>query len=1148
MRRMKAGGPLVYSPSDLITFMDSAFDSWMERFYADYPDEVTPDERDESLEILAKHGNTHELAFLKQLQKEGYDIAEIHTNNESARLETIAAMRQGREVIYQGFLQADEFAGLSDFLVKVDGASELGDFHYEVWDTKLSKKAKPYFIIQLCCYAEMLECIQGRLPGSVRVVLGDLTQKEFRTSEYFHNYLRLKNSFLEFQGRFSKEHPPENWIAGAHSRWKTVSEKFLEDRDDLSRIANIRKSQVDRLLKAGIRTVTELAESEKASVPQMTRETFDNLQRQAQAQIRSRNDGTTFFEVLVTPPGKGLSMLPPASFNDVYFDMEGYPHIDGGLEYLWGAVFENGDALEFIDWWAHDRAQEKIAFENFIDWVYARWRDDPGMHIYHYASYEVSAVRRLAGRHSTRLEQVDELLRHNVFVDLFHVVRQGLRVGEPSYSIKYVEHLYRGKRSGTVAKATDSVVFYERWIECQDGLTWQQSPILKEIRDYNELDCVSTQQLAAWLRARQKEHNIEYAGFQPEAPPVVRDLTEVGKLVAELLASAEKIDDPETQRVQRLLAWLLEFHRREDKPMWWRRFDRQKMSGDELYEDLDCLGNLKWVRTPPASLKRSLGYEYSFDPNQDTKMQEGDSVLIADSLTNTRIVTLDRKRGRVVIALGKSKPVPPEEICLIPDEYVDSRIISQSIHRIVDAWATGQKIPQCLEDLLFRREPNIKDRATGSVIADASDVQSVVSAVSRMQETCLSIQGPPGTGKTYTASHTIVELLRQGKRVGITSNSHKAIDNLLEKVVEVARDEGVDLRGAKITPSGSDSNSQTSIPGVRRIRGSGKFFADQDFSSYNLVAGTAWLFSSDAAVRLVDYLFVDEAGQVCLANVTAMSPSAGNIVLLGDQMQLEQPTEGSHPGESGMSCLEYLLQDSATISDSMGIFLSITRRMHPDICEVISSAIYDSRLVAHEDNVNQVLIPPGQLSVGFNKRAGIVWCPVEHKGNTQASDEEVDAIEALINTLLRCCVSDKAGSINVLTLKDILIVSPYNMQVRKIATRIPSARVASIDKFQGQEAPVVILSMCASDGSSSARGLDFLFSRSRLNVAISRAKTLAFVVGSPRLLQAPCTSLTQMKLLSFFCQIVDAGKGQFEPPNPTSGMKRLTGSGFQLSA
>lgn len=1132
MRRLIADGPLVYSPSDLITFMDSPFDSWMERYAIEYPGELQPDERDESAEILAKHGNVHEAAFLSYLQKEGKDIAEIRSKNESARLETIAAMREGREIIYQGFLQADEFAGLSDFLVKVDGASELGDFHYEVWDTKLSKKAKPYFVVQLCCYAEMLDCIQGRLPGSIRVVLGDFSQKEFRTGEFFHHYLRLKGAFLDFQRRFSKDDPPKDRIAGSFSRWKTVSEKFLEDRDDLSRIANIRQSQIDRLISAGITTMAGLAETGLKSIPNMTFETFDVIRKQAKIQQQSKLENRTVFEVLPAAAGKGLSLLPPPSFNDVYFDMEGYPHMTGGLEYLFGVVYETDNGtVQFKDWWAHDRAEEKVAFENFIDWVYSRWQADPRMHIYHYAAYEVSAVRRLAGRHSTRMEEVDELLRHGVFVDLFHVVRQGLRVGEPSYSIKYVEHLYREKRSGTVSKATDSVVFYERWIEAQDGATWQESSILKEIRDYNEVDCVSTIELAKWLRERQAEHKISYTGRVLDAPPVVRESGPESALAAELMETSLAIEDADERRVQQLLAGLLEFHKREDKPTWWRYFDRQVMPTEELYDDLDCLAGLKWLRTPPEKVKRSLGYEYSFDPDQDTKIQAGDTCYIVgtgEEPIRTRVDTLDRARGRVRIVLGNAHPVPPEEISLIPDEYVDSRPIKESIFRVCTAWASDRKIPECLADLLFRREPNIAGRQSGQVIADANDVASVSDAVSRMQNTCLSIQGPPGTGKTFTASHTIVELLRQGKRVGITSNSHKAIDNLLEKVVEVAREQGVDLRAAKISPNRPDRGTQAALSGVRKFTGSTKFFNDSNSSSFNLIAGTAWLFSSECAVRSVDYLFVDEAGQVCLANVTGMSPSTSNLVLLGDQMQLEQPIQGSHPGECGKSCLEYLLQDSATISDTMGVFLGVTRRMHPDLCQVISSAVYDGRLTSHPSTSNQVLIPPGQLSIGFNKRSGVVWCPVEHGGNAQSSDEEVDMIENLVDVLLKCCVSDKDGSINVVTMKDILIVTPYNMQVRKIAARVPDARVASIDKFQGQEAPIVILSMCASEGSGSARGLDFLFSRSRLNVAISRAKTLAFVVGSPNLLQTRCTSLNQMKLMSFFCQIVDAGRCAFD--------------------
>jgi len=1096
----------------------------MERRYLEYPNEVKPDERDASLDIVAKHGNTHELTFLQQLKKEGYDIAEIDPKSEFAERDTIAAMRNGREIVYQGLLNAGQFAGLSDFLVKVEGRSELGDFHYEVWDTKLSKKAKPYFLLQLCCYAEMLETIQGRLPGSVGVVLGDLTKKEFRTFEYLYRYRQLKAEFLEFQGRFSKDCPPEDWSAGTYSRWKSVSEGLLESCDHLSRVANIRQSQIDRLIDSGIHTMTGLAESPLKSIPKMTGVTFATLQHQAKLQIRSRKEKKTTYEVLPSTAGKGLALLPPPSPEDIFFDMEGYPHTEGGLEYLFGVTYEADQQVVFQDWWAHNRNEEKIAFEQFIDWTYSRWMQDPGMHVYHYAAYEVSALKRLASRHATRVEEVDNMLRADVFVDLFQVVRQGLCVGEPSYSIKYVEHLFREKRSGTVSKATDSVVFYENWLESPDGAVWQESRLLKEIRDYNEEDCVSTIQLAQWLRARQIESGIVYSGKINEAPPVVRELTEAAVLAQSLLDEAATIADPELRRVQELLAGLLEFHKREDKPMWSRMFERQKMSYEELSHDLDCLAGLKWTRRPAVPIKKSLGYEYTFDPNQDTKLEAGKPCRFVHDHSTTKIHELDRQKGRVVISVGPSKPAPPDEIALMADEFVDAKPITQSIFRICQKWAQSKVMPQALSDLLFRNEPQIKGRFAGSPVANAEDIRDVSGAISRMQNSCLSIQGPPGTGKTYTASHSIVELLRQGKRVGITSNSHKAIDNLLVKVSELAKAEGVTLCAAKVGPNDPTSAPTRAGSGVKLFRNSSSFFTNSNLDSFNLVAGTAWLFSSEDAVGMLDYLFIDEAGQVSLANVTAISSSTANIVLLGDQMQLEQPIQGSHPGECGQSSLEYLLQDRATIPENMGIFLGTTRRMHSDICEVISQAVYESRLTSHSDNDKQMLIAPGQLSTTFSKRSGVVWIPVSHSGNTQSSDEEVLAIENLINLLLKCCVADKQGAINVVTLNDILIVTPYNMQVRKIAARIPGSCVASVDKFQGQEAPIVILSMCASDGSSSPRGLDFLFSRSRLNVAISRAKTLAFVVGSPELVNTPFTSLKQMKLMSFFCQIVSAGK------------------------
>lgn len=413
----KVDNNLVFSPSDLITFMDSVYDSWMDRCHVEFPDEFDVDDQDESVAILQDHGNKHELAFLEQLREKCDDVVEITGRDESAELATIAAMQAGRAVIYQGVLASGQFAGRSDFLVKVPGKSKLGDFHYEVWDTKLSKKAKPYFVVQLCCYAEMLEKIQERCPESLKIVLGDCSEMEFPSRDYIYFYQQLKKSFLQFQASFAKDAPPDDLVAGTYSRWKTMSESMLEERDDLTRIANIRKAQIERLKKSGIDTLTKLATAENSQNASINITVFERLQEQSQLQIQTVAEEKVAYKLLPPVPGKGLSLLPPASNNDVFFDMEGYPHIEGGLEYLFGIVSKNNDQkLEFGDWWAHDRDQEKQAFEAFIDHVYAKWVEDPTMHVYHYAPYEVSAVRRLAGRHSTRVEEVDNLLINEILL------------------------------------------------------------------------------------------------------------------------------------------------------------------------------------------------------------------------------------------------------------------------------------------------------------------------------------------------------------------------------------------------------------------------------------------------------------------------------------------------------------------------------------------------------------------------------------------------------------------------------------------------------------------------------------------------------------------------------------------------------------
>ena len=277
----------------------------------------------------------------------------------------------------------------------------------------------------------------------------------------------------------------------------------------------------------------------------------------------------------------------------------------------------SGGKPAYGDWWAHDNVEERAAFEKFVDWAHGRWKKDPGMHIYHYAAYESSALRRLMGKYASREAEVDDLLRNQVFIDLYTVVRQGVLFGTPSYSLKDVEKLYMPPRQGEVVSASGSVVAYQTWLDSGEPGEWQKSKILAEIRDYNRVDCESLVGLRDWLLPLQKEHGIAYLA---EPKPEAEEDDEATESAATTLSrrlleqnEAGHVKAPERRRVQELLAWLLEFHWREAKPVFWRMFDRHEMTEQELVEDLDCLGGLQRTETPREPDKRSWLYEYSFD-------------------------------------------------------------------------------------------------------------------------------------------------------------------------------------------------------------------------------------------------------------------------------------------------------------------------------------------------------------------------------------------------------------------------------------------------------------------------------------------------------------------------------------------------------
>ncbi len=461
-----------------------------------------------------------------------------------------------------------------------------------------------------------------------------------------------------------------------------------------------------------------------------------------------------------------------------------------------------------------------------------------------------------------------------------------------------------------------------------------------------------------------------------------------------------------------------------------------------------------------------------------------------------------------------------EVITLIPNQWVNPKPIPQAISKQAYAFEQVQLTNTAIVDFLNRSHPRIIGHQIGLPIASSNEpeerLQQVIQAVINLDNSYLTIQGPPGSGKTYTGKHIIAELLKKGKKIGISSNSNKAINNLLICTAEYCFENNIE--GHFICTK--DTDEELKKYNILILEGKEKIAENLQPSC--VVGSTAWGFARDDLENQFDYLFIDEAGQVSVANLIAMSQSTKNIILMGDQMQLGQPSQGSHPGESGLSILDYLLHKTPTISDDMGIFLNKTYRMHSAVNQFISDAIYEGKLTASADNDRQrVHIPEGYKGI-LDKEAGIITVPVMHHENTQASDEEIEQIVILANQLLGRIYTDKKGKERCIGWKDIMFVAPYNHQVNKLKAALgKEAIVGSVDKFQGQEAPIVFLSMCASNANESPRGLNFLFDKSRINVAISRAKCMAIVVYSPALLEAAASSVEQLAMINLFCMLVN---------------------------
>ncbi|ODN41412.1 TM0106 family RecB-like putative nuclease [Piscirickettsia litoralis] len=1119
-----------FSPSDLTLYMESPFALWMNRYAKEYPDYApTPDSEDLMGNMLQSKGDEHEHAILQTFISQGLRVVDLsHVHNRQAA--TIEAMQNGVDVIYQAELSLPPFHGYPDFLVKQEGQSNFGNYQYQIQDTKLAKEVKPHFIIQLSCYAEMLAQIQGSSSNEAVVILGNQERKAFRIHDYSFYYQALKTRFLKDQSNFDTNKQPNPALFSSWGRWSDYAKQCLVEQDHLSQVANITRSQIKKLNTAGIITMQQLANTDLSSISGLNHGAFKRLKAQAAIQKASAGKEKPLFEVMIPEVGElqGLALLPPASPLDIFFDIEGYPLAEGGLEYLWGSTyFDEHGARQFKDFWAHNEAEEKAAFQSFIQWVYRRWKKDPRMHIYHYANYEIAACRKLMSRYGICEYEVDQLLRNEVFVDLYKIVKGGVLLGEPRYSIKNVEHLYREQRDTEVGSGGDSVVAYEQWRSAPDGETWQNSDILKNLRDYNIDDCNSTQELVDWLRDQQQQKGIAYAGrtevIEAEASEEINERTQFRD---QLLKQASDFPESAEDKLTYNLAWLIEFHRREAKPVFWRLFERLGLNHVELIDDLDCLACCERTQTAPYKLtprKKKMVYEYSFDTQQEFKAGTTKYYLHGEQNDSgfNKQVDLLRKESQLehgVLSVETSEE-PPEVITLIPNDHVPPAPIPDALFKQIKRVARHECPPCAALDFLKRSVPRIKGHILGEPIAPSHDaterLQQITQAVLSLDHSYLPIQGPPGAGKTYTGKHIIAELVKKGLKVGICSNSHKAINNLLIGTANYCSVQGIQGHFACT----KDTGSELTEAGISIIK-------NKDLTDYVkegcVIGTTAWGFSKEDMADQLDYLFVDEAGQVCVANLIAISHATKNIVLMGDQMQLGQPSQGVHPAESGLSVLDYLLHESPTIEDHMGVFLPITYRMHSKVNQFISHAIYAGKLESSPDNDRQVIAVPEGYSGMLGKEAGIVYVPVTHEGNSQASDEEVAVIKQLAEELIGRSFTDKNGKQRNISLEDMLFVAPYNHQVNQLRSALgEAAKVGSVDKFQGQEAPIVFLSMAASSANESPRGFSFLFDKHRLNVAISRAQCLAVVVASPSLTESQPANEAQMNMINTFLTLTN---------------------------
>lgn len=1143
---------LILSPTDLSSFLACRHKTGLDLAVARGA-LGKPEWSDPVGQSLRERGLEHERRYLAWLSKGALQVADLSDLPfDEAHAKTRAAMARGMDVIYQAALARENWRGYADVVVRVERASDLGGWSYEAHDTKLAKETRGGTILQLSAYSDLLTAMQGVAPERFHVVTpagegaaaaagepastGDtpFVIHSYRVDDYAAYYRRVRGQLLATLAEghepvLARTYPEPAEACDLCRWWARCNGRRRAD-DHLSFIAGIARAHRTELVAQQVRTLAAAAalpDPLPFTPTRGSRDTYERLRDQARVQHQQRSAGQPVHELLPVVPSQGLCRLPEPSPGDLFLDLEGAAYArEGGREYLFGLWMQG----EYRAWWAHDDAEEQRAFEQVMDLIEAQWAAHPGMHVYHYAPYEPTAFKRLMGRYASRADQLDRMLRGERFVDLLAVVRQSVRAGVESYSIKQLEQYYGFVREVPLTDARQHLTTFELALE-----SYAAQAVPAETREavagYNKDDCRSTEALRDWLERLRAE--VIAAGTEVPRPEVkaAEPPPDVGALEARQIAARARLLEglpPEAavaghaDHPRWLLAYLLDWHRREEKVAWWEHFRLAAVPAEDLFEEQNGVGGLEFVERVDTVLNKrtqkptgSVVDRYRY-PLQETEVGKGavkqpGGDAFGDVVAYDRVArTLDIKKSKGVVEVHPT--------AVFQADVVTTGALQESLLRLceqVDA-------PGCGMDLLHRRSPRLT-HGTLAALPGETLVDHARRLAVHLDHTTLAVQGPPGSGKTYLGAQMIRALVSAGKRVGVVAPSHKVIENLLEAVQEQAKEAGEPVRlGRKV---GSDDDAaESDSGGIRGYDDNKEALAAIADREVDVLGGTAWLWARPEFAGAVDVLFVDEAGQLSLANALAVSPAAASLVLLGDPQQLQQPQKGSHPDGVDVSSLQHVLGPGGqTMPDDKGLFLPVTWRMAPAVCTFTSEQFYEGKLTPRPELAQQRLTGTDGLD-----GAGLQWIGVDHASNRNWSAEEIDAVEALIARLLvpGAAWTTSEGATKALTADDILVVAPYNAHVNRLADRLAPRGIAvgTVDKFQGQEAPVVVFAMASSSPEDAPRGMEFLYSRHRLNVATSRARCAAFVVASPALLEPECRTPRQMALANALCRFVECAR------------------------